>query len=93
MCFIHNTYDQIQFALSQADVEAADAILFDLGVSSMQLDQADRGFSYSQEAPLDMRMDQSSPTTAAIILNTYYPWAVSQIAAKLWRREVRKQNR
>ena len=71
VCFIHNTYDQIQLALSQADVEAADAILFDLGVSSMQLDQVDRGFSYSQEAPLDMRMDQSSPTSAAIILNTY----------------------
>jgi 16S rRNA (cytosine1402-N4)-methyltransferase len=69
--FSHTTYDQIQLALSEANVEAADAILFDLGVSSMQLDQADRGFSYSQEAPLDMRMDQSSPTTAAIILNTY----------------------
>ena len=69
--FIHTTYDQIQLALSEANVKAADAILFDLGVSSMQLDQADRGFSYSQVAPLDMRMDQSSPTTAAIILNTY----------------------
>jgi len=69
--FSHTTYDQIQLALSEAKIEAADAILFDLGVSSMQLDQADRGFSYSQEAPLDMRMDQSSPTTAAIILNTY----------------------
>jgi len=69
--FSHTTYDQIELALSEANVKAADAILFDLGVSSMQLDQADRGFSYSQDAPLDMRMDQSSPTTAAIILNTY----------------------
>lgn len=69
--FSHTTYDEIQLALRQANVAAADAILFDLGVSSMQLDQVDRGFSYSQAAPLDMRMDQSSPTTAAIILNTY----------------------
>lgn len=45
--------------------------LFDLGVSSMQLDQADRGFAYAQDAPLDMRMDPDSPLTAAEVLNTY----------------------
>src|SRR5918993_933269 len=50
---------------------AADAILFDLGVSSLQLDVADRGFAYSQDAPLDMRMDQSAGTTAADVLATY----------------------
>ena len=67
----HATYDQIQLALDNAGVSKVDGILFDLGVSSMQLDIPERGFSYSQEAPLDMRMDQSSPTSAAIILNTY----------------------
>ncbi|WP_297008704.1 16S rRNA (cytosine(1402)-N(4))-methyltransferase RsmH [uncultured Corynebacterium sp.] len=45
--------------------------LFDLGVSSMQLDQSERGFAYAQDAPLDMRMDQDSPLTAAEVLNTY----------------------
>lgn len=69
--FIHSTYDQIQEELARDGVDFADAILFDLGVSSMQLDQIERGFSYSQAAPLDMRMDQSSPLTAAIILETY----------------------
>lgn len=67
----HNTYDQIDSILNQLGITAVDAILFDLGVSSMQLDQADRGFSYSQDAPLDMRMDQSAQLTAEIVLNTY----------------------
>ena len=67
----HGTYDQIEPAMALAGVTKVDAILFDLGVSSMQLDQAERGFSYSQAAPLDMRMDQSSTLTAEKILNTY----------------------
>ena len=68
---VHATYDQIQSVLADLGINTVDGILFDLGVSSMQLDQADRGFSYSQEAPLDMRMDQSAELTAQVILNTY----------------------
>ena len=76
---VHATFDQIDLALSAAAVEKVDGILFDLGVSSMQLDQAERGFSYSQAAPLDMRMDQSAPLTAAAVLNTYSHGALAKI--------------
>ncbi len=68
---VHTTYDQIPAALEELEIEAADGILLDLGVSSMQLDEADRGFAYAQDAPLDMRMNQTTGITAAEILQTY----------------------
>ena len=68
---VHSVFDELSAVLAKLGIEKVDGILFDLGVSSMQLDQADRGFAYSQEAPLDMRMDQSSGLSALDILNTY----------------------
>jgi 16S rRNA (cytosine1402-N4)-methyltransferase len=68
---MHAVYDELPQVLHELGIPAIDGILFDLGVSSMQLDEADRGFAYSQDAPLDMRMDSTAPTTAADILNTY----------------------
>jgi 16S rRNA (cytosine1402-N4)-methyltransferase len=79
---VHNTYDQISDILINLNINSVDGILFDLGVSSMQLDQADRGFAYSQEAPLDMRMDQSAPLTAAVVLNTYSHGQIAKVLQK-----------
>lgn len=64
-------YDDIARVVTEAGAPTVSAVLFDLGVSSMQLDQAERGFAYAQDAPLDMRMDASGPLTAADVLNDY----------------------
>lgn len=68
---VHVVYDDIAATVASAGADRIDGVLFDLGVSSLQLDEADRGFAYAQDAPLDMRMDQTSGTTAADIVATY----------------------
>lgn len=76
---VHAVYDEIGDVLASLGIPAVQGILFDLGVSSMQLDEGDRGFSYVQDAPLDMRMDQSTGKTAADVLNTYAPGALVRL--------------
>ena len=67
----HNNFSQIKSILEQKGLYTADGILFDLGVSSYQLDNAERGFTYRFDAPLDMRMSQDDPLSARDVVNNY----------------------
>ena len=77
----HARYDQMGEVLDSLALASVDAVLFDLGVSSMQIDEAERGFAYSKSAPLDMRMDTTADLTAAEVVNTY---PQSELARILW---------
>jgi 16S rRNA (cytosine1402-N4)-methyltransferase len=68
---IQAVYDELPRILADAGQQAVQGVLFDLGVSSPQLDDPDRGFAYAHDAPLDMRMNQAGELTAAEVVNTY----------------------
>ncbi len=78
---VRGSFGQLPAILSSLGVEGADGMLFDLGVSSPQLDDGSRGFSYLQDAPLDMRMDQSAPLTARDVVNG---WDQEELKRILW---------
>ncbi|GAB2644086.1 16S rRNA (cytosine(1402)-N(4))-methyltransferase RsmH [Gordonia jinhuaensis] len=75
-------YDEIPEALDSLGLSEITTALFDLGVSSMQLDRAERGFAYAVDAPLDMRMNADDPLTAAEILNTYSHGEIARVLSE-----------
>ena len=79
---VHSNFDQVDEILDRLSVSGVDGMLFDLGVSSPQLDDGTRGFSYMQDAPLDMRMDREEGLTAAEVVNSWPRGELRRIIAQ-----------
>lgn len=76
---LHGNFFDTKHILSELNIRSVDGILLDLGVSSYQLDTADRGFSYKYDAPLDMRMDKNAPLRASDVVNSYPEQMLEQL--------------
>ena len=97
---VHTVFDGIDSAIADLGIRRVDGVLFDLGVSSLQVDRVERGFSYSKDAPLDMRMDATGPVTAAQIIAEYdeselrrifHQYGEERLAARYARRIVQER--
>ena len=80
--YVQDNHDNIKEILEKLQIDKVDGILLDLGVSSYQIDEETRGFSYIQDSPLDMRMDQKQEITAEIVVNTYSEEKLADIIYK-----------
>lgn len=80
--FVHSNFRYLQQELANLGISKVDGVLYDLGVSSPQLDNAERGFSYHQDAALDMRMDQTAPLTAFEVVNE---WSYAELVRIFYR--------
>lgn len=80
--YVQDNHDNIKEILNKLNIEKVDGILLDLGVSSYQIDEETRGFSYIKTTPLDMRMDKTQELTAEIVINTYPEEKLSEIIYK-----------
>jgi 16S rRNA (cytosine1402-N4)-methyltransferase len=88
---IRSNFSKIGTLMKEQGIDQLDGIFIDIGVSSMQIDQAERGFSFMREGPLDMRMDPEGPLTAADIVNEWDEWDIARVfrdygEEKQWRR-------
>lgn len=89
---LESVLKDVPFVPQTDGIPQVDGVLFDLGVSSPQFDEGERGFSYNHDAPLDMRMDQSALLTAAEIVNTWSEQEIARVLSNMEKRNSRGES-